>query len=199
MSKNKIILGATGFAQSGKDTFGQYLVEKYGFTRVSFAEPVYESYWRLNPWIPLSYSEILQYEIFGAECTLLRLQDVVSRIGWENAKKIPEVRQGLQRIGTDCGREIHDEDCWINIGKRKFEGLEKVVVSDIRFMNEADAILESGFEKAYIVKVNRSGVGPINDHKSDAGLPQDYIDLELDNSGTIEDLHKNIDKLIEQL
>ena len=33
------LIGLTGYARSGKDTFAARLVERHGFTRASFADP----------------------------------------------------------------------------------------------------------------------------------------------------------------
>lgn len=40
MTLNKIIIG--GRACAGKDTVADYLVEKYGFIKISFADPIYQ-------------------------------------------------------------------------------------------------------------------------------------------------------------
>jgi dephospho-CoA kinase len=35
-----MIIGLTGYAQSGKDTVANILVENYGYQRVAFADPI---------------------------------------------------------------------------------------------------------------------------------------------------------------
>jgi hypothetical protein len=36
------VVGITGFKRHGKDTTGDYLCEKYGFTKLAFADPLKE-------------------------------------------------------------------------------------------------------------------------------------------------------------
>jgi hypothetical protein len=52
----------------------------------------------------------------------------------------------------------------------------------MRFDNEVAAIQG---RKGVLVKVKRPGVGPVNDHVSDRGLPDDAFDLILDNDSTL--------------
>ena len=44
-----MIIGLSGYAQVGKDTVANYLVEKYGFVKVSFADPIREALYKLDP------------------------------------------------------------------------------------------------------------------------------------------------------
>jgi dephospho-CoA kinase len=44
-----MIIGLSGYARSGKDTAADHLVNEYGFTRYSFAAPMKEAMYRLNP------------------------------------------------------------------------------------------------------------------------------------------------------
>ena len=44
-----MIIGLTGYARSGKDTVAQILVDKFGFTRVAFADPIRDFCYQVNP------------------------------------------------------------------------------------------------------------------------------------------------------
>src|SRR4051794_16838163 len=83
------LVGLTGYARSGKDTAAQVLINK-GFNRVAFADPMKNMLYALNPIV--------------VECSELRLREIVDRDGWEGAKRLSEVRELLQRVGTDAGR-----------------------------------------------------------------------------------------------
>ena len=83
-----MIIGLSGYARSGKDTVAELLGLNYGFKRISFALPMRDALYRLNP--------IVKGSIVGEE---LRLAEYVDHFGWEDAKALPEVRRLLQVFG----------------------------------------------------------------------------------------------------
>ena len=178
--KVRQIIGLCGFAGSGKDTAAQALLED-GWTRAAFADAVRESLLAVNP----TTFEDSHRESPGRICSVKYL---VECGGWGYAKKQPDVRSLLQRMGTEAGRNIHGEDCWIKIAKRKVDAAPgPVVISDVRFASEAEAIRSWG---GTIIRIDRPGVGPCNGHASEA---LDFeTDLVLMNDGTIEDLQSNL-------
>jgi hypothetical protein len=83
---------------------------------------------------------------------------------WEVLKEdCPEIRGLLQRMGTEVGRQMFGEQVWINKAMEIAEREDNVVFSDVRFHNEADAILRAG---GRLWRVTRPGVGPVNSHAS---------------------------------
>jgi dephospho-CoA kinase len=44
-----LIIGLSGYAQSGKDTVAELLCLNYGFKRIAFADAIREGVVRLNP------------------------------------------------------------------------------------------------------------------------------------------------------
>ena len=48
------VIGIAGWARSGKDTIADYLVEKQGYTKISFSTPMKEAMYRLNPRITVN-------------------------------------------------------------------------------------------------------------------------------------------------
>lgn len=171
-----MIIGMTGFAQSGKDTVGAYLVERYGFQRFGLADGVREAVAALDP------------IVVGG----LRISHLLSRHSWESIKvEIPEVRRLLQAMGTEVGREIFGSSTWTDLVKRKMEGVENVVITDVRFANEAEMVREQG---GMVWRVFRPGVGPVNAHPSDR-LDFEF-DYRIDNDGSIEELQARVDQLL---
>jgi hypothetical protein len=179
------ILGIMGVARAGKDTAAQALVAD-GWTRVAFADGVREAALALNPITNIQTND---------PSWVNRLSQRVEEYGWDGAKDDAgtreEVRRLLQRMGTEAGRHIHGEDCWIKLAKKKLDAAPgPVVVTDVRFRNEAEAIRSWGGK---IIKIERPGVGPCNGHSSEA------LDFEpnisIDNFGSIEDLHRAIRKV----
>ena len=144
----------------------------------------------------------------------LPLQEIVDDLGWDEAKKIPMVRELLQRMGTEAGRDIHGQDVWVNhtfsnIHKdceweysfHSGEGVLKqllvtdVVIPDLRFTNEAERIKSHG---GTIIRVDR-GLEPVNGHSSENGLDLSLVDINFYNSGTMLELGQNINKLLEYI
>ena len=173
-----MLIGLTGYAQSGKDTLAQELVENYGFTRVAFADKIRELLYELNP-------ETM------SECGSLRLRTAVDDLGWEQAKKIPEVRRLLQDIGLGA-RKIFGEYFWIEQALKnipsKYPHGARIVVTDVRFINEADWIKK--YENSHIWRVKRPNVGAVNSHVSESEMDGYKADQIFNNTGTVEDLKR---------
>jgi hypothetical protein len=144
--KNNII-GITGYAQHGKNTTGDVLVNEYGYAQFAFADGLREMALRLNPIVGRRRS--------GVGSRYDRLSDVVASDGWETAKKRPEVRRILQVIGTECVRDMVGEDSWVRVLERKltnFSG-DKAVITDVRFPNEAAWVHQMGGEMWRVVRI----------------------------------------------
>jgi hypothetical protein len=176
-----MILGLSGYARSGKDTIASYLVEKYGFTRMAFADPMREALLRLDPHITLSGMSV-------------PLSTAVKGLGWEALKEdSQEVRQLLQRMGTEVGREMFGEDVWVDYLMRQAHQYDRVVVSDVRFHNEARAIHRT---LGSVWRIDRPNVEAANDHISEHDLDDYPFDIYLTNAHDKEHLHWAIDALI---
>lgn len=188
--KDLRLVGFTGKARSGKDTAAKYLIDQ-GWLRLPFAEPVYTALAAINPVVPFTDNGLL---------LIAPLSHVVAKIGWEEAKKIPEVRQYLQRVGTEAGRDLHGPDCWVKINERRrdlaiSEG-GKVAVTDVRFDNEAASIVKDTGIVIEIIGPDRTNAN-VPEHRSEAGISEGFIDFRVFNTGTIEDLHKNVQKCLD--
>jgi len=182
-----VLLGLCGYATVGKDLFADHLVEQFGYIKVGWSDPLCQLALVINPEL-----------VVGATVSRWRrktievkehLDSIVGRLGWVKAKEIPAVRQFLQVLGTEGVRECLGQDAWINASMPKIKKLlragEHVVVTNCRFENEGAAIKKAG---GWIVKVNRPGVGPVNSHKSDAGLVFGMATFDIENDGAPEDL-----------
>jgi hypothetical protein len=166
-------IGLSGWAKSGKDTIANYLVENHGYRRISFADPMREALLRLDPLVP--YMGLY-----------MRLSGVIHFRGWDSAKRdVPEIRELLQRFGTEVGREMFGENFWVNAAISTIQPGEKIVFADVRYKNEADAIKALG---GAVIRVTRAGVVAVNDHTSERDLDDYKFDLSIDNSGSLEDL-----------
>lgn len=136
------VVGIAGHAQHGKDTAAAVLIQEAGYTRIGLADAVRELVLAVDP---LLYGGI-------------RLAVLVRQAGWEEAKKVPEVRRLLQAAGTEGVRQVIGEDAWIRALKRKIDAAEgPVVVPDVRFANEADALRNWGGLLIRVRRLNEDG------------------------------------------
>jgi len=119
------------------------------------------------------------------------------------------VREFLQKLGTEAIRHGLHENTWVNAlmadyhledSVLKFDVNVKInipksywVITDTRFLNEAEAIKERG---GVVVRIDRPGVGPMNNHKSETELDHYDFDYRISNSGDIKDLKNKVKQLL---
>jgi len=165
-----MIIGLTGYAQSGKDSVANILVENYGYQRVAFADPIRDLLYATNPMLKEGY----------------RIKGLVDVYGWDRVKvDYPEARRLLQELGVGA-RKVFGDMFWVQQGLRKvhFEG--NYVITDVRYPNEAKAIRK--YDNAQIWRVKRSGVDAVNSHESESAMDGEKVDQIFVNNGTLEDL-----------
>ncbi|AVD99275.1 deoxynucleoside monophosphate kinase [Streptomyces phage BillNye] len=158
------ILGLAGYARSGKDTAGNAL-EADGWKRVAFADVLREFAYTLNPVIQSEHGFYTP------------LQWVIDEYGWNGYKRTQwaeGVRDLLQRLGTECGRELISQNIWVDATFNRMDPNFNYVISDMRFPNEASAILARG---GHLLRIERPGVGPANGHKSETALDDWDLDV----------------------
>jgi len=179
----EMIIGLSGYARSGKDTAADRLVEHHMFTRYSFAAPMKEAMYKLNPIV--SSDEIGNF----------RYKDLVDAYGLDKSKEdAPEIRRLLQVFGTEIGRDMFGINFWVDLTLNSVKE-DRVVISDVRFKNEADAIKRIGGQ---VWRINRSGVGPVTNHSSETDLDDYNFHNIIDNDYSVVDLNNIIDMLWEK-
>jgi hypothetical protein len=182
------VVGITGYATAGKDTAAAGLL-RHKWIGMHFADAVREGLLAIDPYVQWEIVGVLFRRVQG-----VRLKEVVARLGWEKAKKLPEVRRLLQRYGTEAGRNIHGENCWVEIAQRAIgeclsrPGVPGVFFPDVRFPNEVALIREVYGGKVLLVR--REGVGPCNTHASER--LQFDADAVLTNDGSQEHLQRKL-------
>ncbi|MFF1701288.1 hypothetical protein [Streptomyces sp. NPDC058252] len=175
-------VGLHGYAGVGKDTVAEILAE-YGYNRVAFADVLREALYVLNPII-----------LTDRDGDYVRVQDIVDSIGWDKAKRsFEEIRRMLQVLGTEVGRQMISQDVWVNAAFKKLDADKRYVFTDVRFENEHHAI---DSRLGLLIKISRPGVGPVNDHKSENGLPDLWFDAQIVNDGTVKDLHTKVARIL---
>ena len=212
----KKIIGLVGFIGSGKGTVADYLVERYGYGKESFANSVKDS---------ISV-------VFGWNREMLEGDTVQSRAFreqpdafWSDKLGKPfSPRMALQLMGTEAGRDVFHPDLWIFTALRRMQENKNYVLADVRFPNEIQRIREAGGKIVWVRRGElpewyetafRENTTPwdeqyiLEDHEQ--LMAQKYPDVhfsewawvgqELDgvitNDGSLDDLYKQIDLLLE--
>ena len=168
-------IALTGRMRSGKDSVGDYLVTRYGFTKYALGDGV-----RLV-------------------CRLLYPETV--------AKGKP--RQLYQAVGQGM-RQI-DPNVWLKYVARNIErdGLENIVITDVRQQNEVDMLQRAGF---IVVRVNTRyqtrlkrmvACGDIFEladlnHETELHIETFAVYYEIFNDGDMEDLYQQIEQLLKE-
>lgn len=196
------IIALSGFAQSGKDSVGKILAEKYGFEKFALADAIRDGVYGMNPIVTWKLEEpSMLKQFFAAELKVIsiRTQEIVDEIGWDRAKtEYPEIRHLIQTYGTEAGRNVHGDRCWTTVADREFENNPDTnyFITDVRFPNELEFADE---KKAFKVLVKRPGITSVNGHASDAGLPVEDFNALIHNDGTLEDLEDKVTRMMTDL
>jgi hypothetical protein len=183
-----IIIGVGHKKGVGKDAFASRLVDKWGFVRISFADQLKEA-------------ARIVYHLTDAQLYGDKKEVVDPRWG-----KTP--RQILQEMGT--GIRQFDEDVWIKSTQVKIEKLLpnnnalRVVIADVRFPNEAEALHSWGNIKDFttrVIKIHREvPENEFSKHISETALDS-YAgwDEIVDNTSSLSALFNKADQLMERI
>lgn len=171
-----MLIGLCGAAGAGKNTVADFLADSSGcaFLQVAFADPLYEC---VSVITGLPVAQLKDREVKEAS------------VPWLG--KSP--RQMLQSLGTEWGRDtIHDE-IWIRITMNRVASElacgRSVVITDVRFDNEAAAITQAGGEVWRVVRPGWRCLGEdAAKHPSEAGISDQWIARIIDNSSTLDAL-----------
>ncbi len=140
----KIIIGLVGLPHSGRRVVGARLVNRFGFTPVDFGDAIDR-----------------MLEVLGA--------DKESLHGQKQRDPVPDLggrsfQYAKQALGYHFGRRMISENVWIGPWRRRVaQTTGNMVVSDIRFPNEAEAVREAG---GLIIRVDRPGRPALNNATS---------------------------------
>lgn len=174
------IIGLTGQAATGKDTVRYMLEEDHGFDGLAFADPIRQMIGELLT--SNGFDTVWMYDRDHKECPIPGLG--------------ASYRELAQRLG-DWGRAIHP-DFWVNIAANFVSELQQrgdhlIIISDVRFVNEARWIREAGGQ---IWRLERPGVASVRDHESERQVAQVLADHTIHNTGTMEDLWCQVTALV---
>lgn len=173
------LIGLTGFAGAGKDSVRLILERDHNYHGLAFADPI----------------RLMLFELMdstGISSNYMHARDLKEAI-------IPEWgvswRHSAQKLG-DWGRNLHP-DFWIRIAAAYVTDCARhsgtagmpIVVSDVRFFNEALWIKQQGGE---IWRVDRPNLPPVRAHQSEREIDSLVHTRWISNWGTLEDLEHQV-------
>lgn len=177
-----MLIGLSGKARAGKDTVGDMLVADYGFKKFSFAEPLKAIAYDLDPMIDSIHS----------------LGFLVDQMGWHEAKKIPEVRRTLQDLGSAARRHL-DKGVWVRPAMQAIDAHIKdggsAVITDLRHVNEAEAVLKRG---GAVIRIERPGTEN-GGHETETNLDDFEFTYTLHNDRTFYELSNGVAAVLADL
>ena len=204
-----MIIGITGLISSGKDTAADYLIRFHGFKKLSYAGTLKDTVAAVFGWD----REMLE----GTTQNSREWREQVDE-WWADRLQMPHLtpRWVLQYWGTEVARKNFHNDIWVASVENKLRNTnDNVVITDCRFKNEVDAIKKAGgmtlriergvqpnwlkFATDYNITQNPQALAELIDQNihaseySSVGLKYDHM---VDNNKTIDDLHKNIQSII---
>lgn len=180
------LIAVGGRKSNGKSSVADYIINKYGYTRYAFADPMKEA-----------VKVIFDFSDEQLNGDLKELIDTRWGIS---------PRQAMQTFATELcqfdlikylpalepiGRKIwvHRFKMWYEKNKEK-----NIIISDLRFEHEAEVIKELG---GCIWSVERPQLfNVIDNHSSENSLPESYFDERIINDLSLADLNVKVDLLI---
>lgn len=182
-----MLITFSGTIGSGKTTCTDYLAKKYGFATIALADP-----------LKFALKELFMFEDEQLYGNLEQKEAPDPR--WFGVSP----RQIMQFVGTDLFRNqmekimpginedffVHRFKLWYEPELNKNPNL-KLIVSDIRFINEADYVTNMGGTVIKLIRLKTTDI-----HQSETECEKINGQFEIHNCGTLDDLYKKIDQIM---
>ena len=179
-----LVIGLIGAAGAGKSSVATHLEHEHAFEHIALADPVFA----------------MVVALFG---------EAGVGSGWATERVLKEqpapilgvsYRRLAQTLGTEWGRHTLGADLWLRVMYHKLAQARlhqaDVVISDVRFPNEAAGLIDKG---AVLVRIDRPGLAGVEPHESEAWATRLTHHHLLVNSGSLVDLYDQVDLLLHTL
>lgn len=175
-----MIIGFKGYKQSGKTTAAKYLTSEHGFKKASFKDGLIAEMIDNLP------------DTLNALCLEYSMQ-----INELFEKKPHIMRTLMQNYGTDVRRK-DNPNYWVDIWNTTVANLEgNVVVDDVRFENEADAVRLAG---GIIVHIANVDLEQTDSHVSETEMSDIEADFTIEcKTGDLDCIYKNIESILQDI
>jgi hypothetical protein len=171
---------------SGKSTVADRLIHQHGFVLLKFAGP-------------LKYMTRTLLEQIGMDA-----EEIERRVEGDLKEEIvpalqATTRKVMQALGTEFGRLCLHENVWADATKARAQyyldrGIS-VVIDDMRYRNELEAVRSI---LGIPVRVTRPGAAVTSTHSSEGELDDEPMTT-IQNTGSIQDLHRQVDAMLAHL
>lgn len=170
------LIGLCGKAGSGKDSVRSILEYHCEFAGLAFAEPIRGMLRELLTTNGVSDEYITNRDLKETEIPGLGVS----------------YRRMAQTLGTEWGRDCLGTDFWLNVAARRMadlrgRGCRNLVVSDVRFANEAEWVRAQG---GVVWLIDRPGVAPVQPHVTEQ--MEFEPDTVLPNHGSLDELSRAV-------
>ena len=220
-----MIIGINGYAGSGKDTVGtiiQYLkttsnnvsledVLEFPLTHQWWLEE--QSSWKIKKWA--GKLKVIASMLTGI--SVEKFEDQEFKKTMLGSEWNMSVRDFLQKLGTDAIRDGLHGNAWVNALMADYQPISDKsyvledgtlfdlrtlpghplyptwIITDTRFPNEAQAIKDVG---GLVIRVDRPGVKPINNHPSEVGLDNWDFDYKIANVSDLKALTGTVETIL---
>lgn len=175
------IIGLMGPAGAGKDTAADHLEAVHGFVRYAFADPMRTMLEAMLVDAGLDYAYIHEPSL---------KEQPIPGIGFS-------YRHLAQTLGTEWGRNQVAPDFWLrlaalNLGLPNEPIHDRIVITDVRFPNEAAWLKQHG---GLVLRIQRD-TAPVRSHISEQLMASIEPWSCVENNGAVEDLHAQLDALL---
>lgn len=171
------LIGFHGRAGAGKTTCADHLV-RCGFVKDAYAKTMKQA---------VSAMFDIPMDILNGDIHVKNQIDPYWGISY---------REILQRFATEACRNTFGQNIWVRAFWRRYPDIpwRGLVIEDIRFENEAVAIVERG---GIIIQVTNdiADSAPCI-HKSEMPIPDHLIDFTISNNGSKNDLYNKVDDIV---
>lgn len=103
-------------------------------------------------------------------------------------------RYAMQTLGTEWGRGLIADSLWVDAVVRLAMQAGQVVITDVRFPNEVQAVKDVG---GIVIRITRPGLSTEDAHPSEALIDELLVDYEIANDSTVEELHSKVRCMID--
>lgn len=187
-----MIIALNGYSGVGKDTVGKLIQVLISEAKPISIEEIIDNYDEYQWWL----EEQSMWEIRKFAGKLKEIASLLTGIPvekfedqefkntylgdeWKVQGVSMKVREFLQYLGTNALRDCLHPNTWLNALFADYNSTaDDWIITDVRFPNEAKAIKDRG---GIMIRVDRPGVKPINNHPSETALDDYDFDYKIAN------------------